>query len=158
MERVRAGLTRLGVDIRIGTNIPAVSGVIGHAILAYLPPAERDRVLATAAPRGQLAALQPMTKAQIMQSIATVRRHRLRPAGFLFGNGLRILAAPVLDCDGHPVAAVSVAAPAIRLTLEEFSDRALAPVCAAAWSKSRAPCRRADRSQRRSSRKNPAEI
>ena len=40
VERVRAGLTRLGVDIRIGTNIPAVSGVIGHAILAFLPPAE----------------------------------------------------------------------------------------------------------------------
>src|SRR5918994_632114 len=37
VERVRAGLTRLGVDIRIGTNIPAVSGVIGHAILAFLP-------------------------------------------------------------------------------------------------------------------------
>jgi IclR family transcriptional regulator, pca regulon regulatory protein len=43
VERVRAGLTRLGVDIRIGTNIPAVTGVIGHAILAYLPDGERDR-------------------------------------------------------------------------------------------------------------------
>ncbi len=38
VERVRAGLTRLGVDIRIGTLIPAAVGIIGHAILAFLPP------------------------------------------------------------------------------------------------------------------------
>ena len=131
VERVRAGLTRLGVDIRIGTNIPAVSGVIGHAILAYLPAAERDRVLALPPRRGELAAM-PMTKAQLLQSLATVRRQGYALQDSMFGNGLRILAAPVLDVDGYPVAAVSVAAPAIRLTLEEFSARALAPVRAAA--------------------------
>ena len=58
VERVRAGLTRLGVDIRIGTNIPAVSGVIGHAILAFLPAAERERVLAMKPRRGELAVAQ----------------------------------------------------------------------------------------------------
>ena len=36
VERVRAGLTRLGVDIRIGTQIRASVGIIGHAILAFL--------------------------------------------------------------------------------------------------------------------------
>ena len=43
VERVRAGLTRLGVDIRIGTLIPASVGIIGHAMLAFLP--QRDREL-----------------------------------------------------------------------------------------------------------------
>jgi len=88
-------------------------------------------VLALPPRRGELAAM-PMTKAQLLQSLATVRRQGYALQDSMFGNGLRILAAPVLDVDGHPVAAVSVAAPAIRLTLEEFSARALAPVCAAA--------------------------
>src|SRR5215831_17913783 len=34
IERVRAGFTRLGVDIRIGTTIPAAISAIGYAILA----------------------------------------------------------------------------------------------------------------------------
>jgi IclR family pca regulon transcriptional regulator len=50
----------------------------------------------------------------------------------LFGNGLRILAVPVLDVDGYPVASVSVAAPAVRLSIEEFRALALEPVRSAA--------------------------
>jgi IclR family transcriptional regulator, pca regulon regulatory protein len=131
VERVRAGLTRLGVDIRIGTNIPAVSGVIGHAILAYLPDVERDRVLAMPPRRGELAT-RPMSRTKLVQSLAIVRRQGYALQDSMFGNGLRILAAPVLDVDGYPVAAVSVAAPAIRLSLDEFRVRALNPVRAAA--------------------------
>jgi IclR family pca regulon transcriptional regulator len=131
VERVRAGLTRLGVDIRIGTNIPAVSGVIGHAILAYLPQAERERVLAMQPRRGG-PATSPMSRTGLLQSLAAVRRQGYALQDSMFGNGLRILAAPVLDVDGYPVAAVSVAAPAIRLSIDEFRARALDPVRAAA--------------------------
>lgn len=46
VERVRAGLARLGVDIRIGTTIPAAGTAIGNALLAFLPPPELARVLA----------------------------------------------------------------------------------------------------------------
>ena len=46
IERVRAGLTRMGVDIRIGTTIPAFWSTIGEAMLAFLPPRELARVLA----------------------------------------------------------------------------------------------------------------
>lgn len=131
VERVRAGLIRLGVDIRIGTNIPAVSGVIGHAILAFLPPAELDRVLAMQPRRGELT-VHSMPRSELLRTLETVRRQGYALQDSMFGNGLRILAAPVLDADGYPVAAVSVAAPAIRLTLEEFRARALDPVRAAA--------------------------
>jgi IclR family pca regulon transcriptional regulator len=130
VERVRAGLTRLGVDIRIGTNIPAVSGVIGHAILAFLPAAERDRVLATPPRRGELAT-RPPAKSQLAQLLAAVRRRGYALQDSMFGNGLHILAAPVLDVDGYPVAAVSVAAPSVRVSLDELRARALGPVRAA---------------------------
>ena len=131
VERVRAGLTRLGVDIRIGTNIPAVSGVIGHAILAHLPQAERDRVLAMQPRRGELA-VSSMSRTELLQILASVRSRGYALQDSLFGNGLRILAAPVLDVDDYPVAAVSVAAPAVRISIDEFRARALGPVRAAA--------------------------
>ncbi len=131
VERVRAGLTRLGVDIRIGTNIPAVSGVIGHAILAFLPDAERERVLAMKPRRGELAVAQ-FSKLELKRVLAAVRRQGYAMQDSAFGNGLRILAAPVLDIDGYPVAAVSVAAPAVRMPPDEFRALALEPVRGAA--------------------------
>jgi DNA-binding IclR family transcriptional regulator len=42
--------------------------------------------------------------------------------------GLRALSAPVLDVDGHPVGAVSVVAPSLRGTLEQFVKQAAQPV------------------------------
>lgn len=131
VERVRAGLTRLGVDIRIGTNIPAVSGVIGHAILAFLPNAERERVLATEPRRGELAVVQ-FSKTELKRTLEAVRRQGYAMQDSAFGNGLRILAAPVLDIDGYPLAAVSVAAPAVRMSPNEFRTLALEPVRSAA--------------------------
>lgn len=47
IERVRAGVTRLGVDIRIGTTIHAPVTVIGRTILAFLPEGRLKRALAT---------------------------------------------------------------------------------------------------------------
>jgi IclR family pca regulon transcriptional regulator len=131
IERVRAGLTRLGVDIRIGTNIPAVSGIIGHAILAFLPAGERDRVLAVQPRRGALAT-RPLPRTQLLPLLATVRKRGYALQDSMFGNGLHILAAPVLDLDGYPLAAVSVAAPSVRVSLEDLRARALGPVRAAA--------------------------
>jgi IclR family pca regulon transcriptional regulator len=127
VERVRAGVTRLGVDIRIGTLIPAATGIIGHAILAFLPPRERERTLGTA-PRRSHTAIQPMTGPELERTLETVRQQGYALQDSLFGNGLRVLAVPVLDADGYPVASISVAAPVVRMPLEEFRARALEPV------------------------------
>ena len=131
IDRVRAGLTRIGVDIRIGTTIPAYCSAIGQAILAYLPPAELTRLLATS-PRSGSFPNMPMTKDEIKRDLADVRDHGYALRDSYFGSGLRILAAPVLDLDNYPVAAVSVAAPAGRMTSKEFRSRALEPMRRAA--------------------------
>ena len=131
VERVRAGLTRLGVDIRIGTNIPAVQAVIGHAVLAFLPPSERDRVL-TMQPRGGDVATRRLGKSELIRTLTQVRKRGYALQDSMLGNGLRILAAPVLDIDGYPIAAVSVVAPAMRTSSDEICSRTLVPVRAAA--------------------------
>lgn len=126
VERIRAGMTRLGVDIRVGTLIPAANSVIGWAILAFLPPAEQARILAL--PSRQRDFRDVRQPADLDTRLAAVRRQGYALGGSLVSNDLTALAAPVLDRDGFPVAAVSVAAPGMRLTADELRDRALEPL------------------------------
>ena len=131
LERVRAGITRLGVDIRVGTTVPAAQTAVGRAILAFLPKAEVERI-------AQLQPLMPfiMKPQADEQRLADTLEH-IRENGYvltdsLFTEGLRILAVPVLDIDGYPVGAISIAAPAVRCTAEELKVRALETTLAAA--------------------------
>jgi IclR family pca regulon transcriptional regulator len=137
IERVRAGVTRIGVDIRVGTTIPATCSAIGEAILAFLPRPAVERVLATAPRPGTMPALS-ISRAAVYRNIAEVRRLGYALRDSYFGTGLRILAVPVLHSDRYPVAALSVAAPALRVGMEEFRDRALVPMQAAAVNIARA--------------------
>ena len=137
VERVQAGLVRLGVDVRVGSRIPAYCSAIGLAILAYLPKDEQGRVLALK-PRVKLT---PRTVTDLKEIHA--RLARVRRAGYIvvdqeITSGLRALAAPVLDPDGYPIAAVSVVAPSLRMPLERFLKMALGPVQEAARTISKA--------------------
>lgn len=131
VERVRAGLTRIGVDIRIGTTIPVFCSTIGQALLAYLPPQEAQRVLGMTPRAGSMPTV-PVEPARLDKTLAKIRRDGHALYDSYFGSGLRVLAVPVLDLDGYPVAALSVVAPTMRLGMDEFRARALDPVRAAA--------------------------
>lgn len=137
IERVRAGLTRIGVDIRIGTTIPSFWSTIGEAMLAYLPPAELSRVLALK-PRPGGFPHKPMKRDEIETSLQNVRDNGYALRDSYFGSGLRVLAVPVLDVDNYPLAAVSVAVPQMQLSSEEFRVRALDAVRHAAHDIARA--------------------
>ncbi|WP_208280409.1 IclR family transcriptional regulator [Massilia oculi] len=130
-ERVQAGLTQLGVDVRIGSRVPAYSTAVGQAILAWLPRETQAKVLAG----------QPMIKltdTTITEMDALLARlDHVRDIGYALSNqetvtGLYVLAVPVFDIDGMPVAALSVAAPVHRGTLEQFKENTLEAVLAAA--------------------------
>lgn len=131
LERVRAGRMRLGVDIQVGTVIPAASSVIGWAILAFLGEAELERVLGT----GESAIARPTDLATVL---ADVRRKGYALGQSPISSGIAVLAVPVLDPDGYPVAAVSVTAPSIRMTPEELYALGFDKLAAASRSIARA--------------------
>ncbi len=137
VERVRAGLIRLGVDIRVGTTIPAFWSTIGEAMLAYLPADELERVLALK-PRAGVFPHKPMNRGEIMRSLKSIREEGYALRDSYFGSGLRVLAVPVLDVDSYPLAALSVAVPQIQMSMKEFRGRALDPVLRAAKDLARA--------------------
>lgn len=130
-ERVQAGLTQLGVDVRIGSRVPAYSTAVGQAILAWLPVEIQKKVL-----QGQPMLKLTDTTITEMDTLL-VRLKDVRDIGYALSNqetvtGVYVLAVPVLDVDGLPVAALSVAAPVHRGTLDQFRENTLDAVLEAA--------------------------
>jgi IclR family transcriptional regulator, pca regulon regulatory protein len=131
IERVRAGVARLGVDIRLGTMVPARQSIIGHSILAFLPDGEVQR-LARIPQRQTLTAPRRIDGPDLARSLAAIRKagYALRPS--TLSEGLRILAVPVRDADGLAIGAISIAAPVARSSETEFRALALKPALSAA--------------------------
>lgn len=137
VERVQAGLTRLGVDIRIGSRVPVHSTAIGHAILAFLPREAQIRVL-EARPRPKLTEHTPTELPDLLARFDAVRARGYDVSDQETVSGLRVLSAPVLDADGTPIAGLSVAAPAFRMPRDAFEGAARGPVLTAAATLARA--------------------
>lgn len=137
VERVQAGLVRLGVDVRVGTRIPAYYTAIGHAILAFLPREEARRVLALRE-RVKLRPQTPTSLAEIERRLDKVRRLGHATSESDIVSGLRVAAVPVLDSDGRAIASLSVAAPTVRMSLDEFLRLTVEPLKSAAHELGRA--------------------
>ena len=131
VERVQSGLVRIGVDIRVGSRIPATATAIGQVLLAFLPARDLDAMLITARFE-RIGPDAPVTAAQLRKRLAEVRRDGTALSDWASVNGLRVLAAPVLDRDGCAVAALSVAAPAVRVGQDAFVKAVRVPLLARA--------------------------
>src|SRR5581483_5612535 len=136
IERVHAGLVRLGVNVRIGSRIPAYCSAIGRAILAFLPKAKCREILAMRE-RVRLTPRTLVTIPEIEERLEIVRRQGYDVVDEETVNGLRAMAAPILDADGHPHGAVSVTAPSFTRPLTDFVRSAKGPLLQAAADLSR---------------------
>lgn len=137
IERIQAGLERLAVDIRIGNRVPAYSSAMGRAILSRLPVETQRRILEADPPR-------PLTDRthigidEILKDIAEATRLGYAVSEQETVVGLRVIAAPIVDIDGVPIAGMSAAASSFGRTLEEFIDDTRGPICDGAALLSRA--------------------
>lgn len=129
VERVRAGLTRLGVDIRIGSGVPAPINVLAHAILAFLPAADLERVLATDVTQSGYPAV---SRAWLLPQLERIRADGFAAGASRISAGLDVLAAPVRDEGGYPIAAISIAAPSVVCPASEMKTLMLATLQEAA--------------------------
>ena len=136
VERVQAGWTRLGVNVRVGSRIPAYCTAAGHAILAHLNPEQRMEIL-RAKDRVKLTPSTLVTIADIEARLLEVRERGYALSDQETVPGLRVLAVAVLDADGHPYGAVSVAAPSTACSLGDFVSMSTAPLTRAAADLSR---------------------
>ena len=128
IERIQAGLERLAVDVRIGNRVPAHSSAVGRAILSRLPVEAQRKILSANPPR-RLTDHTLIDVERILEEIA-----RAKELGYAVSEqetvvGLRVVAAPITDIDGVPIAAMSAAASVYGRTLEDFLAEARDPVC-----------------------------
>lgn len=123
IERIQAGLQRLAVDVRVGNRVPAHSSALGRAILSRMST-DMQRAILTAKP---LRALTDKTIVNVDQTMNLLARSR--ELGYALSDqetvtGLRVVAAPITDQDGVPIAGISAAAPSFRQPLDEFETEA----------------------------------
>jgi IclR family pca regulon transcriptional regulator len=137
IERIQAGLARLGVDTRIGSRVPAYATAIGHAVLAWLPRRAQIAIL-EAQPRPQLTATTQTRLDALLERFVEVKARGYAVSNQETVPGLYVLAAPILDSDGVPLAGISVAAPAIQTSLQDFERAGAKPIVKAARDLSRA--------------------
>ena len=137
IERIQAGLERLAVDVRIGNRVPAYSSALGRAILSRLPVETQRRILEADPPR-RLTDRTHIDIDEILHDIAEATA-----AGYAVSEqetvvGLRVIAAPIVDVDGVPIAGMSAAASSLGRTLDEFIADTRGPICDGAALLSRA--------------------
>ena len=129
VERVRAGLTRLGVDIRIGSGMPAAINVLGRAILAFLPQPDLEQVLGA---DHSASGYPVVSRTRLLPQLKTIRADGFAASSSQISAGLDVLAAPVFDEGGYPIAGVSIAAPSIVCSASEMRELMLARLQATA--------------------------
>lgn len=137
IERVRAGFTRLGVDIRVGTRIPVGISAIGQVILAFLPE-ERLHAALDAKSTQDWSNVPAISRTRLAQKL-----DRIRADGYIIEDsgvtsGLCVLSMPVLNPDGHALGAISIAAPSVRASVRDLKKRGLGPLRAAVRDTARA--------------------
>ncbi|HEX3505833.1 MAG TPA: IclR family transcriptional regulator [Xanthobacteraceae bacterium] len=137
IERIQAGLARLGVDTRIGSRVPAYATAIGHAILAWLPRTVQIAIL-DAQPRPPLTVTTQTKLDALLARFVEVKARGYAVSDQETVPGLYVLAAPILDSDGVPLAGISIAAPAIQTSLKNFESAGARPIVQAASALSRA--------------------
>ncbi len=104
----------------VGTRWPVYATSTGLALLAHLPQELVDGLLA-----GALTAFTEKTETdadRIRQNLAQVRQQGYAVLAEALELGYVAIAAPILNEGGHPIAALSVGGPVVRLTDERIVE------------------------------------
>jgi IclR family transcriptional regulator, pca regulon regulatory protein len=109
----------VGLSVQIGTRFPALPTSLGKVLLAALPPAELEEVLAQPSRSG----LQPRWTPDRAERDAALREVRARGWALTdeqLAPGIRSVAAPLRDGTGRVVAALNVNTHAAETPLERL--------------------------------------
>ncbi|MFI6482474.1 IclR family transcriptional regulator C-terminal domain-containing protein [Nonomuraea sp. NPDC050663] len=112
------------LSVQIGTRFPALQTSLGKVLLAALPPAEVDLVLAEPSRSG----IEPRWRPSAGEREAALRAVRARGWAVTdeeLALGIRSVAAPLRDGLGNVIAAVNVNAHAAETTVEKLTEEHL---------------------------------
>jgi IclR family pca regulon transcriptional regulator len=105
------------LSVTIGTRFPAMQTSLGKVLLAALPPAEAERVLAEPSRSGITPPWQP-DAAERAAALREVRARGWALTDEQLAHGIRSVAVPLRDGDGRVIAALNVNAHAAETSLD----------------------------------------
>jgi DNA-binding IclR family transcriptional regulator len=106
----------------VGQSMAPHATAAGKVLLAYLPPAELDGILAKGLTR---LTRQTLTNPKALQrELARVRQQGYGVANEELETGLNAVATPIWDHRGQVIASINIAGPAYRVTPETFPQLA----------------------------------
>ncbi|MCM8748939.1 IclR family transcriptional regulator [Thermomicrobiaceae bacterium CFH 74404] len=105
----------------VGTRNPVYCTALGKALLAFLPTIQRDDVLSriTLIKRARNTILDP---ARLLAELEDIRARGYALDNVENEEGIRCIAAPILNASQYPIAAISVSGPETRLTDDRVQD------------------------------------
>ncbi len=109
----------VSVTLHVGTRLPAYCTSMGRVLLAGLPRAERDELLA----RTEFRAITPKTltdRAALDRAIDAAARDGHAVVDEELELGLRSIAVPIRDRSGTTVAAINVPSQAARMSVDDM--------------------------------------
>jgi IclR family acetate operon transcriptional repressor len=107
---------RVKLAASTGQRMPAFSTAAGKAILAHLPNEMVMRILERGMPQFTQSTI--LSKETLLVNLELIRQQGFAISLQEYEDGINAVAAPVLNTDGFPIAAITVAGPAYRLTKE----------------------------------------
>jgi IclR family transcriptional regulator, pca regulon regulatory protein len=110
--------------VTIGTRFPAMQTSLGKVLLAALPPAEAERVLAEPSRSGITPPWQP-DAAERAAALREVRARGWALTDEQLAHGIRSVAVPLRDGDGRVIAAINVNSHAAETPLDVLIGRHL---------------------------------
>ncbi len=111
---------RVKLAASTGQRMPAFSTAAGKAILAFLPDVTVIRILERGMP--QFTPYTIRTKEELLSNLELIREQGFSISIQEYEDGINAVAAPVLNEENYPIAAVTVAGPAYRLTREQMLE------------------------------------
>ncbi len=121
----------MSINLSVGSRLPAWVTSMGRVLLAGLPPAEQDRVLAAS----DIRALTPHTVTdlgELKRILAQVRADGYACVVQELEPGLQSVAVPIVDRGGRVIGAMNVSGHANRYSREAMLDVFLPPLRRAA--------------------------
>jgi IclR family transcriptional regulator, pca regulon regulatory protein len=112
----------IALRVAVGTRFPAPSTSLGKVLLAGLPPADLDPVLASPSRSGVVARSVP---ADLAAELAEVRARGWALTDEQLAPGIRSVAAPLRDGAGQVIAAMNVTVHAAETSVETLTGRHL---------------------------------
>jgi IclR family transcriptional regulator, KDG regulon repressor len=109
---------RVKIAAAVGQRLPAFCTASGRAIMAYLPEEQVNNILS----EGLKTYIKnsPVAIADVHEDLRLTRERGFAISEQGYEKDINAVAAPILDSDSHPIAAVAVVGPSYRLPRERM--------------------------------------